>query len=144
MLQISFPYTAVHTYSPVTSSNYSTFLFGNFTDFTPLHSSPSHQILSLAEEMPLRLTSWRSLPPPHLLFSYQDMSTEDFRVSLDSVLFVCVCVCSYFQVTSSCSLMVPSSVMSTNISCGLATKKSALAHVTMPTSSQPKPFASVT
>lgn len=58
---------------------------------------------------------------------------------------LCVCVCvPHFQVTSSCSLMVPSSVMSTNISCGLATKKSALAQVTMPTSSQPKPFASVT
>lgn len=128
MLRISFPYTDIHTYSPISSSNYCTFQPGNITDFT-LHcfTSPLHYVIMF-------------FTPSYLIFSHLGM----FTGSLLCFYFILICVCPYFQVTSSCSLIVPSSVMSTNISCGLATKKSALAHVTMPTSSQPKPFASVT
>lgn len=118
MLQIKIPQSVIQLFS---------FPFWNFgySHFTLYHSRGNTSISELS-----------SSSSPHRLVSNQIF-----------ILFSCVCVRSlrsYFQVTSSCSLMVPNSVMSTNITWGLATKKSALAHVTMPTSSQLKPFASVT
>lgn len=52
--------------------------------------------------------------------------------------------CTYFQRTSSCSLMVPSSVMSTMIAWGLVVKKFMLSHVTTPTRIVASPRSSVT
>lgn len=51
---------------------------------------------------------------------------------------------THFHSTSSCSLMVPSSVMSTTITCGLVVKKSVMSHVTEPTASELRPLSSVT
>lgn len=52
--------------------------------------------------------------------------------------------CTYFQRTSSCSLMVPSSVISTMIAWGLVVKKFMLSHVTTPTRIVASPRSSVT
>lgn len=51
---------------------------------------------------------------------------------------------THFHSTSSCSLMVPSSVMSTTMTCGRVVKKSAMSHVTVPTASELRPRSSVT
>lgn len=51
---------------------------------------------------------------------------------------------SHFHSSSSCSLTVPSSVMSTTTSWGRAVKKSAMSHVTAPTTIELRPRSSVT
>lgn len=51
---------------------------------------------------------------------------------------------THFHSTSSCSLMVPSSVMSTTMTCGRVVKKSVMSHVTVPTASELRPRSSVT
>lgn len=51
---------------------------------------------------------------------------------------------THFHCTSSCNLMVPSSVMSTTMTCGRVVKKSAMSHVTAPTASEPRPRSSIT
>lgn len=51
---------------------------------------------------------------------------------------------THFHSTSSCSLMVPSSVMSTTMTCGRVVKKSVMSHVTVPTARELRPRSSVT
>lgn len=51
---------------------------------------------------------------------------------------------THFHSSSSCSLMVPSSVMSTTTSWGRAVKKSTTSHVTAPTTIELRPRSSVT
>lgn len=59
--------------------------------------------------------------------------------------FVWPCLgCTYFQSTSSRSLMVPSSVMSTMMAWGLVLKKLVLSQVTTPTRIVARPRSSVT
>lgn len=58
--------------------------------------------------------------------------------------FFFILSCTYFQRTSSCSLIVPSSVISTMIAWGLVVKKFMLSHVTTPTRIVASPRSSVT
>lgn len=82
------------------------------------------------------LQCWMLLGDIHVL--------KNFYFTFSGSFFFFILSCTYFQRTSSCSLIVPSSVISTMIAWGLVVKKFMLSHVTTPTRIVASPRSSVT